>query len=53
MTASDTSRNLDSEKRERMEQIEGIFRRLNPEMTDEQIEELMVQFRQRSGFADG
>ena len=32
--------------------IEGILCRINPELTDEQLEELMVQFRQRSGFTD-
>jgi hypothetical protein len=36
-----------------MEQIEGFLRRLNPELTDEQLEELMVEFRQRSVFTDG
>ncbi len=53
MTAKGTARMRDSEQRERMEQIEGILRRLNPELTDEQLEELIVQFWQRSGFSDG
>jgi hypothetical protein len=36
-----------------MQQIEGILRRLNPELTDEQLEEeLMVQFRKRSGLTN-
>jgi hypothetical protein len=50
MTANYTPHNLDNEKRERMEQIEGILRRLIPELTDEQLEQLMVEFRQRSDF---
>jgi hypothetical protein len=29
------------------------FRRLNPKMTDEQVEELVMQFRPQSGFSDG
>ena len=53
MTANDTAHKLDSAKRQRMEQIEGFLRRLNPELTDEQLEELMVEFRQRSVFTDG
>ena len=53
MKVNGTTRMLDSEKRERMEQIEGILRRLNPELTDEQLKELIVQFWQRSGFGDG
>jgi hypothetical protein len=53
MTANGTARKLDSERRERMEQIEAILRRLNPELTDEQLDELMVQFWERSGLADG
>jgi hypothetical protein len=53
MTASYTAHKPDNEMRLRMEQIEGILRRVNPEMTDEQLEELMVQFRQRSGFIGG
>jgi hypothetical protein len=44
MTANDATRKLlESEKRERMEQIEGILRRLNPELTDEQLEKLVAQ----------
>jgi hypothetical protein len=31
---------------------EGL-RRLNPELTDEQPEQPMVQFHHRSGFTDG
>ncbi len=53
MTIDDKPHNLDSEKRVRMQQIEAILRRLNPELTDEQLEELMVQFRQRSSFTGG
>jgi hypothetical protein len=53
MTANDTAHRRDSEKRERMEQIEGILRRFNPELTDEQLEELIAQFWRRSGFRDG
>jgi hypothetical protein len=54
MSANDRAHKLDSEKRQRTEQIEGIFRRLNPELTHAQLEELMVQFRQQwSGFTDG
>jgi hypothetical protein len=53
MPTSDTPHKLaDDEKRRRMEQIEGILRRLNPELTDEQLKELMMQFRRRSGLAD-
>jgi hypothetical protein len=51
MSAYDATRELlESEKRERMEQIEGILRRLNPELTDEQMEKLVAQFWRRSGF---
>lgn len=53
MTANGTAHKRDSERRERMEQIEGILRRLNSELTDEQLEELIVRFWQRSGFGDG
>jgi hypothetical protein len=53
MTVNDTPHNLDSEKRVRMEQIEAILRRVNPELTDEQLEQLMVEFRQRSDFTGG
>ena len=54
MTASDTAHKLlDSEKRERMEQIRDILRRHNPALTDLQLDELVMQFWQRSGFADG
>ncbi len=53
MTANRTAHKRDAEWRERMEQIEGILRRLNPELTDEQLAELVVQFWQRSGFGDG
>ena len=53
MGANDMPRSLlDREKHERMEQIEGLLRRLNPELTDEQLEELMRQFRQWSGLTD-
>jgi hypothetical protein len=53
MTANDTRHRLaDDEKRRRMEQIEAILRRLNPELTDEQLKKLMMQFRRRSGLAD-
>ncbi|MBW0014366.1 hypothetical protein [Mycobacterium sp.] len=49
MAAHDTSHKvLEREKRERMEQIEAILRRLNPELTDEQLAEMMRQFRQLS-----
>lgn len=44
---------LDSEKRERMEQIREILRRHNPALTDEQLDELVIQFWQRSGLGDG
>jgi hypothetical protein len=51
MTANDTRHRLaDDEKRRRMEQIEAILRRLNPELTDEQLKKLMMQFRRRSGL---
>jgi hypothetical protein len=54
MTAADTDHKLlDSEKRERMEQIREILRRHNPALTDEQLDELLMQFWQRSGFGDG
>jgi hypothetical protein len=53
MTANSTAHARDSERRERMEQIEGILRRLNPELTDEQLKEVIVQFWQRSGCSDG
>ncbi len=53
MTARAAAHLRDSERRERMEQIEGILRRLNPELTDEQLEKLIVQFWQRSGYSDG
>lgn len=53
MTANGTARMRESERRERMEQIEGILRRLNPGLTDEQLDELIVRFWQRSGFGDG
>ncbi|WP_161630265.1 hypothetical protein [Mycobacterium sp. UM_CSW] len=53
MTPDDTHhRLLDREKHERMEQIEAIVRRLNPELTDEQLAELMSQFREGSGLTD-
>ena len=53
MNANDTRHRLaDDEKRRRMEQIEDILRRLNPDLTDEQLEELMVQFCRRSGLSD-
>jgi hypothetical protein len=49
MTAADTAHKLlDSEKRERMEQIREILRRHNPALTDEQLDELVMQFWQRS-----
>ncbi|OMB98856.1 hypothetical protein A5739_25795 [Mycobacterium colombiense] len=44
---------LDSEKRARMEQIREILRRHNPTLTDEQLDELVIQFWQRSGLGDG
>jgi hypothetical protein len=50
MTANDRPHTPDSEKRQPMQQIVGVLRRFNPELTDEQLEELMVQFRQRSGL---
>jgi hypothetical protein len=53
VTANDTTHKPASDKRQPMQQLEGILRRLNPELTDEQVEELMVQFRQRSGLTDG
>jgi hypothetical protein len=53
MTANDTAHQLDNEKRQRMEQLEGILRRLNPELTDAQLEALVLQFLQRAGFCDG
>jgi hypothetical protein len=52
MTANDTAHKHDNEIRRRMQQIEAIFRLLNPELTDEELDELMVQFRQRSGFGN-
>jgi hypothetical protein len=53
MNADDTRHKVaDDEKRRRMAQIEDILRRLNPDLTDEQLEELMVQFRRRSGLSD-
>jgi hypothetical protein len=53
MNADDTRHKVaDDEKRRRMQQIEDILRRLNPDLTDEQLEELMVQFRRRSGLSD-
>jgi hypothetical protein len=51
MTANDTAHRHDNEIRQRMEQIEAIFRRLNPELTDEELDELMVRFRQGSGLS--
>ena len=53
MTVNDTPHKSDSEKRERIEQLEGIVRRLNPELTDEQFVELMVQFREQFGLTEG
>ena len=53
MTTNDTAHNLLNEKRVRMEQIEAILRRVNPELTDEQLGELMIEFRRRSGFTGG
>ncbi len=53
MTANGTARIRDCEKRERMEQIERILRRLSPELTDSKLDELIVRFWQRSGFGDG
>ncbi|WP_156772017.1 hypothetical protein [Mycobacterium sp. 1245805.9] len=53
MVPDDTHRRLlEREKHERMEQIEAILRRLNPELTDDQLEDLMRQLRERSGLAD-
>ncbi len=52
-TANHTPHNmLDREKRERMEQIEAIFRRRNPELTDEQLEELTRRVVQGSDLTD-
>ncbi len=53
MTANRTAHKRDAERRERMEQIEEILRRLNPELTEEQLAELIVQFWRRSGLGDG
>lgn len=54
VTAPDTDpKLLDSEKRERMEQIREILRRHNPSLTHDQLDELVRQFWQRSGFGDG
>jgi hypothetical protein len=53
LTANDTTHKPNSDTHQPMQQLEGIPRRLNPELTDEQLEELMVQFRQRSGLTDG
>jgi hypothetical protein len=54
MTAADTDHKLlDSEKRERMEQIREILRRHNPALTEEQLAELVMQFWERFGFGDG
>jgi hypothetical protein len=53
MTADDTRHRVaDDEKRRRMQQIEDILRRLNPDLNDDQLEQLMVQFRRRSGLSD-
>lgn len=53
MSTNDATRKLlESEKRERLEQLEGILRRLNPQLTDEQLGELMRRFRQQSGLID-
>ena len=41
VSANDTPHKmLDREKRERVEQVEAILRRHDPELTDEQLEEL-------------
>jgi hypothetical protein len=50
VTAKDTTHGSDSEKHERMQQLEEIVRRLNPKLTDEQFEELMLQFRHQFGL---
>jgi exonuclease VII small subunit len=50
MTTNHTAHKSDSEKRERLRQLEEIVRRLNPELTDEQFEELIVRFRQGVRF---
>jgi hypothetical protein len=42
----------DREQRERFEQIEAILRRLNPELTDEELEDLTRQIFQQSGFTE-
>jgi hypothetical protein len=53
MTADDTRHRVaDDKKRRRMQQIEDILRRLNPDLNDDQLEQLMVQFRRRSGLSD-
>jgi hypothetical protein len=47
MTANDKPHQmLDREKRERIEQIEVMLRRHNPELTDEQLEDLTGRIRQ-------
>ncbi len=53
MTAKAAAHIRDSERRERIEQIEEILRRLNPELNEEQLAELIVQFWRRSGLGDG
>jgi hypothetical protein len=55
MIAADTPHEhavLDREKHHRVEQLKDILRRLNPELTAEQLEKLLEQFRQRSGLID-
>lgn len=50
MTTNNTTHTSDSEKRERLQQLEEIVRRLNSELTDGQFEELMVRLRQGVRF---
>ncbi len=38
------------EQRERFQQIEAILRRLNPELTEEELEDLTRRIFQQSGF---
>jgi hypothetical protein len=52
MTANDTARDPDSEKRQPIQQLEDVLRRLDPELTDERLQKLVEHFRRRSGFTD-
>jgi hypothetical protein len=47
MTANDTAHKPDRDKRQPMQQFEGKLRRLNPELTDKELKELMARFRER------